>query len=138
MEEVFVDASAWVTLADKDDVHHKEAATIYPELLKRYGRLVTTNLVVGEVYMILRRALGLPQAISFLDGIKASPRIVKLCSTEELEEEAEVILRHYSDQDFSFTDAVSFSLMAQRKIRLAFAFDRHFAAAGFALTPNPI
>lgn len=136
MEEVFVDAGAWIALADQDDFHHQEAASVYPGLLRRYRRLVTSNLVISEVYIILRRALGYPQAISFLHGVKASPRIEKVCSTEGLEEEAEAILRLYSDQDFSFTDAVSFALMERRGIRTAFAFDRHFSTVGLLMVPS--
>jgi predicted nucleic acid-binding protein len=33
----------------------------------------------------------------------------------------------------SAVDAISFVLMAQRRIRVAFAFDSHFAAAGFRM-----
>ncbi len=33
----------------------------------------------------------------------------------------------------STVDALSFVLMTQRRIRLAFAFDSHFAAAGFRM-----
>ena len=136
MEEVFVDTGAWIALADRDDDHHQEAAPIYPELLRRYGRLVTSNLVVSEVYVILRRALGHREAVSFLERTKASPRVEKVYSTEDLEEEATSILNQYADQDFSLTDAVSFALMRRRRIGTAFAFDRHFMAAGFLMVPE--
>lgn len=136
MEEVFVDAGAWIALADRDDEHHKEASSLYPELLRRYGRLVTSNLVISEVYVIMRRALGHRLAISFLERVKASPRIERVFSTEDLEEEAVSILRQYSDQDFSLTDAVSFALMKSRAISTAFAFDEHFSTAGFVVIPS--
>ena len=134
-EELFVDTGAWVALADQDDKYHKRAAKEYPDLLKRHRRLITTNLVVAEVYIILRKALGHAAAITFLESIRSSPRIEKVQSTEELEIEAEDILRRYSDQDFSYTDAVSFALMRQRGIDTAFAFDKHFSIAGFSMVP---
>jgi hypothetical protein len=133
--ELFVDTGAWVALADHDDRYHERAAKEYPDLLKRYRRLVTTNLVVAEVYIILRKALGHAAAITFLETIRSSPRIEKVESTEELEIEAEEILRRYSDQDFSYTDAVSFALMRQRDIDTAFAFDKHFSIADFSMVP---
>lgn len=135
MEEIFVDTGAWVALADRDDRHHQEAASLYPELLRNYGRLVTSDLVVSEVYVILRRALGYSHAMSFLEGVKASPRIQEVFSTEDLEEQAVSILKQYADQDFSLTDAVSFALMRSRHISKAFAFDSHFSTAGFAVLP---
>lgn len=135
--EIFVDTGAWIALADADDEHHRAAAGIYPSLTQNYRRLVTSNLVVAETYVILRKALGHRAAITFLDILRESPRIHKVCSTLELEQEAERILRQYADQDFSFTDAVSFALMRQRDIVEAFAFDRHFSTAGFVLVPAP-
>ena len=44
-------------------------------------------------------------------------------------------LERYDDQDFSFADAVSFEVMAERGVREALTLDRHFAAAGFVVLP---
>jgi len=130
--QIFVDTGAWVALAAEDDVHHKEATSVYPGLLKNY-ELVTTNLVIAETYILLRKASGHGPAISFLEMVETSPRIRKVYSTAELEEEATKILKGYADQDFSFTDAVSFVVMQRLKIKEAFAFDAHFSTMGFIL-----
>lgn len=135
VNKVFVDTSAWVALANLDDAHHGTASFLYPDLLKHHGGLITSNLVVAEAYFLMRRKLGLRPALMFLQTIRASLRIEKVYSTKELEEQAGETLRRYSDQDFSFTDAVSFALMAQRRIDLAFTFDRHFSSAGFTMVP---
>jgi len=63
------------------------------------------------------------------------PRIAKIYSDTTLEFKAEKILEKYQDQDFSYTDAVSFALMRELKIGKAFAFDRHFVTAGFVIIP---
>jgi len=136
IREIFVDAGAWIALSDTDDQHHQAAARAYPTLLNNYRRLITSNLVVAEAYVMLRRTLGHRPAVSFLDSLRQSPRIQKVYSTPDLEQEAEQILRRYDDQDFSFADAVSFALMRQRGIGEAFAFDQHFATAGFILVPT--
>lgn len=133
--ELFVDAGAWIALADADDQYHQCAAQAYPELLRRYRRLVTTNLAIAEAYIVIRRALGHTAAMAFLDGLSASPRIEKVYSDPTLEVEAEHILRQYADQDFSYVDAVSFVLMRHRGLTNAFAFDQHFATAGFVCVP---
>lgn len=118
----------------EDDAHHEDAIRAYPELLKKY-RLITTNLVVAETYILLRREAGHRAAIEFLERLAASPRIQKIYSTPELERKAEEILKRYQDQDFSYTDAVSFTLMQQEGIKEAFAFDAHFRTMGFLLIP---
>ncbi len=135
LEDLFVDSSAWIALTDKDDLHHKEAASSYPSFLKNYKTLVTSDLVIAETYIILLKELGHKAAIEFLERIKASPRILKICSNESIETEAEGILEKYKDQDFSYADAVSFVIMKRQKIKKAFCFDQHFVVAGFTNVP---
>ena len=132
---IFVDTSAWMALADKDDSHHKEAASAYYSLLKTQRSLVTSHLVIAEAYMIILKELGHRPALDFLERIKASPRILKIYSNEDIEAEAEEILAQYRDQDFSYTDAVSFVIMKRQKIRKAFCFDKHFITGGFVKVP---
>jgi len=135
LEDIFVDSSAWIALADKDDSHHKEAASNYPSIFKNHKNLITSNLVIAETYIVLLKELRHKAAIEFLERIKASPRILKIYSNENIETEAEGILAKYMDQEFSYTDAVSFVIMKRQKIRKAFCFDKHFATAGFTSIP---
>jgi predicted nucleic acid-binding protein len=133
-KKLFIDTGAWFALADKSDKYHKQAVQIYRNLLRDY-QLSTTNLVISETYTLIQRAISNQAAIRFLDNIAASPRIIKVYSDNILEETAIEILRQYQDQDFSYTDAVSFAAMKQYEIKEAFAFDHHFVTAGFTLVP---
>ncbi|MBW2015078.1 MAG: type II toxin-antitoxin system VapC family toxin [Deltaproteobacteria bacterium] len=132
---LFVDTGAWFALADRSDQHHSQAINIYPKLLSNYHYLKTTNLVIAETYILIRRAIGHQAAIKFLESIAASPRVIKIYSDSVFEETAEDILRQYEDQDFSYTDAVSFVVMKQYGIIQAFCFDKHFVTAGFTVIP---
>ncbi len=134
-ENIFIDTSAWLALADNDDAHHKKAVSAYPSLLKFHSALVTSNLVIAESYILILKELGHKAAISFLEGIKTSPRILKVYSNEKIEADAEEILAKYDDHNFSYTDAVSFAIMKELKIKKAFCFDKHFMTAGFAKIP---
>lgn len=91
--------------------------------------------MIAESYIILRLALGHAAAMAFLDHLRASTRIECIYVTADLEAEAIAILRRYADQEFSLTDAVSFALMQRRGLTTAFAFDTHFATAGFVCLP---
>lgn len=135
LDNVFVDTSAWVALADKDDSNHKGAASSYPSIFKNHKSLVTSNLIIAETYILLLKELGHQAAIEFLERVKASPRILRIYSNEDVETEAEGILAKFTDQDFSYTDAVSFVMMKRQKIRKAFCFDKHFLTAGFINIP---
>ena len=58
LDDLFVDTSAWVALADRDDSHHKDAASTYPSIFKDHRHLVTSNLIIAETYIILLTRLG--------------------------------------------------------------------------------
>lgn len=134
-ENIFIDTGAWVALADRDDDCHRRAVSVYPSLLKSCRALVTSNLVVAESYVLVLHALGHTTAMGFLEKIHASPRILKIYSNEEIESDAKDILRKYTDQDFSYTDAVSFAIMRMQRIEKVFCFDKHFLTAGFVRIP---
>jgi len=54
---------------------------------------------------------------------------------EDVERRAFVLIERYRDHDFSFVDGTSFTVMRAQRIRHAFAFDAHFATAGFLRVP---
>lgn len=132
---IFVDTGAWFAIADESDQYHKQAIEVYPGLFKKNRYLTTTNLVIAETYILIRRAIGHRSAMTFLSNIAASPRVEKIYSDPILEQDAERILGKYQDQDFSYADAVSFAAMSRYQINRAFSFDRHFITAGFAVIP---
>ena len=134
-ENIFVDTSAWLALADSNDMHHQKAASSFPVILKNSQKLYTTNMVLSEAYTLLREELGHKAAMTFLISINTSPRIKVLYSDREIEKEAQELLPKFYDQPFSYTDAVSFIFMQKLKMKKAFSFDKHFLIAGYILTP---
>jgi predicted nucleic acid-binding protein len=134
-EDIFVDTGAWVALADIKDTKHGKAASAYPSVLASHRRIITSNLIIAETYIILVKALGHAAATAFLERIHTSPRIARIYSTEAIESEAQAMLGKFRDHDFSYVDAVSFAIMKRQKIGKAFAFDKHFLTAGFLTVP---
>ena len=138
--EIFVDSGAWLALAltGRTQIQREQHAGFVRavEGLVRHGAgFVTTNLVIAETHQLMlirdRRRTGL----TFLRGFPA-PGIAIVYSTPDLEARAlREWLERFDDQDFSLTDAVSFTVMRDRGIRQALALDRHFAVAGFELLP---
>lgn len=131
--EFFVDTSGWFpALVENDPAHAKVSAAIRKLIAKR-RHPVTTNLVVAETHALLLRRRGRAAGLSFVRLVTEPPTVI-VRSTPEVEAKAQrEWLERYDDQDFSFTDAVSFAVMSERRIVEALTLDGHFAAAGFNL-----
>ncbi len=129
--KVFVDATAWIALNDRGDQYHQAAVAIYHRLLQERRFLVTTNLVVAEAQIIIRRKGGFDPAIRFLESIRQTHRLQMIYADPDIDLLAGRILRQFRDHELSLADAVSFAVMRQHEITDAFTFDRHFQIAGF-------
>ena len=134
--ELFVDTSGWFPLIDPQDRAHASVALAMRNAIKTRRRIVTTNLVVAETHALTMRRISRIAALAFLREVGRAPHIV-VSSSPELEMTAtNDWLNRFDDQDFSLTDAVSFSVMNQRGIREALALDHHFVVAGFEVVPH--
>jgi uncharacterized protein len=120
-------------LADAGDRRHLQATQVLRRTLGDKQRLITSNHVVGESYTLLRIRLGYIAAQEFLRRVRASTRTQRVFVPEAWETEAEAVLTRFADQDFSYVDATSFVVMRKLSLDSAFAFDHHFAVAGFSL-----
>ena len=79
-KNIFIDTSAWVALADKDDAYHKKISSLFPSILKDHKNLITSNIVIAETYVLIMNELGHKAALDFLKVVRASPRILKISS----------------------------------------------------------
>ncbi|HET8549255.1 MAG TPA: PIN domain-containing protein [Bryobacteraceae bacterium] len=135
---VFVDSGAWFAAQVVDDAHHEEAASDLRGLIALPIVLVTTNHVVGETYTLLRVTRGYNACRRFLESLDETRRLERIFVSQDLERRAFAILDRYHDHEFSFVDATSFAFMRTERIRHAFAFASHFAAAGFVRVPADV
>ena len=130
---MFVDTGAWLALSDRRDGHHEAARLRHRDLALARRPLLTTNLVMGEAYILIRRAAGVAYALRFLDALNQTSRLQMVFAGPGEHSLAEAILRQYADQDFSLVDAVSFAVMKGHGLRSVFGFDQHFVVAGYQL-----
>jgi uncharacterized protein len=130
---VFVDTGAWIALALTRDPLHPRAVDAWGHLTSAGARLFTSVPVVIETFTFLDRNATRLVALAWKDSLGVVPRLRILpCTTKDLARS----WRHFDRPDLhklSAVDAISFVLMADRRIRSAFAFDGHFATAGFRL-----
>jgi predicted nucleic acid-binding protein len=128
---VFVDTSAWFAVVDDQDAWHVQARRLLQELARQRRPLLTTNWVAGETYTLMRMRLGHAAAMAFLGRVRTSPLIRIQYVPEAWESSAEELLARFQDQDFSYVDALSCVTMRRLGLTEAFAYDHHFAVAGF-------
>jgi uncharacterized protein len=134
---LLVDTGAWLGAFHRRDQFHAQASAELRRLRAERARLVVTDLILAEVHLHLLYGLGPVRAAEHLRTLKADPLIEEVHVDAGLQAAAmEDWIRRFSDQPFTFTDAVSFALMRREGIYAAFTFDRHFSIAGFAMQPR--
>ena len=130
-ELVFVDTAAWIALALTRDPLHARARQAWDQLLGVGARLHTSVPVVLETFTFLDRNATRDVALAWKGAMTAVSRLKVLpCTAKDLER-AWPYLERIDLHKLSAVDAMSFVVMAEHRIRVAFAFDAHFATAGF-------
>ena len=130
---MFVDTGAWIALALTKDPLHPRAAAAWAELLGTGARLHTSVPVVIETFTFLDRNTTRQVALTWKESLSTVVKLRLLPSTRRDLERAWKYFERADLHKLSVVDAVSFVLMTDRRIRMAFAFDGHFAEAGFQM-----
>ena len=129
--EIFVDTSGfYAILVGRDDMHER-AARILRQAESRKAPFVTTDYVLDETATLLV-ARGHGRMVEpFVKSTLAS----KACAVEWTGPEdfakAVTFRSKHIDQNWSFTDCVSFQTMRARRLTDALTKDQHFERAGF-------
>ena len=132
-EPAFVDSGAWIALALSRDPLHPQARDHW-EMLQRAGAKLHTSVpVVIETFTFLERNANRDVALVWKNSIyKPGTARILPCELRDLEQSWEYF-RRGGLHKLSAVDATSFTIMKRARIGLAFAFDHHFASAGFRL-----
>ena len=126
-----MDTGAWVALAVTSDPLHQRARLQWEGLSGTGARLYSSVPVVIETFTYLDRCGSRELALAWRDSLRTIGRLKILdCSSADLQ----VAWPFFERRDLhklSLVDATSFALMQKHGLRSAFAFDTHFAVAGF-------
>jgi predicted nucleic acid-binding protein len=132
-ERVFVDTGAWIALALVQDSMHERAREIWTTLLEAGARPFVSVPVLLETFTYLQRKVSQDVAIRWWTALNEVRFLQRIdCAPLELD----AAMKYFARRDLhrlSLVDATSFVLMKKHKLRVAFAFDGHFATAGFRL-----
>lgn len=132
-ETAFVDSGAWIALALSRDPLHRQAREQWETLQAAGARLRTSLPVVIETFTFLERNASRDVALAWKDSIyEPGAADILECRREDLDT-SWAYFRRNDLHKLSAVDATSFAIMRRARIRLAFAFDHHFAVVGFRM-----
>jgi predicted nucleic acid-binding protein len=130
--EGYVDTSALIAFADRSDTHHPTFRRLFAEP----PSLLTTTLVIAEGHAWFLRRYDRTRALQFLAMVEdMSPLSVAAVGPSEQKKAVE-ILRRFSDQDLTVTDAVGLHIMRAQRIRVCWSTDFHLTMTGVPLVIN--
>lgn len=122
----FVDTSAFYAVTDVGDGAHARAK----ELLATGERLLTTDHVLVETWLLINARGGQQAADAFWGSVRADSVAVEAALPADLEA-AWTIGQTFADQSFSIVDRTSFAVMERLGVHRAVAFDDDFAVYRF-------
>lgn len=121
----YVDASALVALADRDDASHAAAVGAYRDLIAGGFFLFTSDVALASAHEILVAALGAEVARAWLAqcGIH-----VECATAADVEEGRRTIEESLGAAQASLTDTIQLALLDRLGVTDVFAVDRGFLA----------
>lgn len=119
---LFVDASAFYAAVDRKDGHHARATRI----LASGEPLLTTDHVLVETWLVIRRHLGFDTAERFFGNLREGSAAIEPATSADLQV-AWTIGEVFADHDFSIVDRTSFAVMQRLGLTRVATFDYHFA-----------
>lgn len=131
LSSLFIDTGAFYAKYVPRDEHHAEALLLWKTIADARLRCFTSNYVVTELLSLFVYRFGTEKALQAAREIQHSKTIQILYVTKEIDQKAIGWIERFKDQSFSLTDAASFALMAEKRLKTAFTFDHHFEIAGY-------
>lgn len=135
MKTYFLDTGYLLALELKSDENHALAQQHWQACLQAGARFITTSYVFDELVTFLNSRDQHAKAVQLGNRLMLSPSVKFIHVDEALFAEGWTHFQQYQDKRYSLTDCISFIVMKQFGLRIALAFDKHFAQAGFNKEP---
>jgi predicted nucleic acid-binding protein len=127
--DVYVDTSALIAFADRSDTYHP----LFRRLFSDPPSLVTTTLVVAEGHGWFLKRYDRTKALQFIALVEALTPLHLVSVGGDEYAGGVAMLRKFSDQDLSLTDAVGLYVMKTRRVTQCWTTDRHLGLTGVSL-----
>jgi predicted nucleic acid-binding protein len=127
--ETYVDTSALIAFADRSATYHP----LFRRLFSDPPRLMTTPLVIAEGHGWFLKRYDSNRALQFLALVEAMAPLQIVPVGEREQRAGAQILRRFSDQQLTMTDAVGLHLMQARGMTRCWSTDFHLRLTGVPL-----
>jgi predicted nucleic acid-binding protein len=127
--DAYLDTSALIAFTDRSDTYH----ALFRRLFADPPRLLTTALVVAEGHGWFLKRYDRTRALHFCAFVEALTPLQFVTVGAEEQAGGLRVLRKFSDQDLSLTDAVGLHIMGVHKIKVCWSTDRHLGLTGVPL-----
>jgi predicted nucleic acid-binding protein len=127
--DAYVDTSALIAFVDRSDSYH----SLFRKLFSKPPDLVTTALVIAEGHGWFLKRYDRFRALQFLSLIEDLTPLDVIAVGAAEHAGGVRLLRKFSDQDLTLTDAVGLHVMKSRKIGICWSTDFHLGLTGVRL-----
>ncbi len=131
MDKVFVDTAAWIALLNTSDALHPPALQVMNQLRQQKAFLVTTEFVLLEVADALSTPTIRMKTVTFINSLRQLNILQIIPISQALFANGWQLYSQRHDKEWGLTDCISFVVMTQEQIAIAFTSDHHFQQAGF-------
>lgn len=128
MKPVFGDTVYFLALVNPADQFHQQAVAVNQQPT---GPLVTTEWVLTEVDDALSQPMNRRKFARLLELLRQQPDVEIVPASTDLFRRACDLHAQRTDKEWSLTDCISFTVMAERRIMDSLTSDHHFEQAGF-------
>jgi len=132
---VFVDTGYLLALELSNDINHEAASKHWQNAVRALPPLVTTSYVFDEVMTFFNSRGFHAKAVEVGNNLLNSPSVRLIHVDEALFLEGWDYFQKHQDKQYSLTDCISFVVIQRNGMTTAYAFDKHFAQAGFLKEP---
>jgi predicted nucleic acid-binding protein len=127
--KAYVDTSALIAFLDRSDSHHP----LFSQLFSDPPSLITTPLVIAEGHGWFLKRYDQNRALQFLSFVEDLQPLEIVSVGDETMAGGSRLLRKFSDQDLTLTDACGLWIMKKQGIRICWSTDRHLGLTGVPL-----
>jgi len=132
--EAYVDTSAFIAFLDRSDSYH----ALFRRLFAEPPALITTTLVGAEGHGWFLKRYDRTRALQFLSFIEDLKPLHMISVGAEEHAGGVRMLRRFSDQNLTLTDAVGLHVMKSRNIASCWSTDFHLGLTGVPLVVDEI